>query len=271
MDVFMKDDYYSQQNNYSYENTIADDERTIIDRNRNPENVNTSYSQSYATSSAGYTSKPENNTNVTIGWLIGIAVAIIVGFVVYNHLGGTNETSDVDSSSDKIETSLTSTTQESETDIYRERVLQFANKQSGVIVSYPNDSRYCVYFSKKTTYNHKELYRYDATSESVEHVNLPIQATIGYTESWLTKNNRYIFIAAEERYTDFIRLDTQTRQVTYITNCYSLERSSSGFTVTKARCINEDTATCSADMEYAYTEYYYDEEGECLGHRDEYR
>ena len=81
----------------------------------------------------------------------------------------------------------------------------------------------------------------------------------------------YFFVAAEERYIDFIKIDTETGQIRYITDCHSVERTSSGFTVTKARCINEETATCSADMEYAYTDYYYDEEGNCLGHREEYR
>ena len=114
------------------------------------------------------------------------------------------------------------------------------------------------------------MYRYNAVSDKAEKLNLPIEATIGYTDSWLTKN-RYIFVAAEERYIDLIKIDTETGQIRYITDCHSVERTSSGFTVTKARCINEETATCSADMEYAYTDYYYDEEGNCLGHREEYR
>lgn len=155
-------------------------------------------------------------------------------------------------------------------DAYSQRVEQFARNQSGVVASYTDD-RYCVYYSKKTAYGHKKLFRYDAIKDKTEEVKLPIQATNGYTSLWLTQNNRYIFIAAEERYTDFIKIDTETRQIKYITDCYSVERSPSGFVVTKVRCINEGTAQFSAEMEYAYTDYYYDEEGNLQGHRDEYR
>ena len=116
------------------------------------------------------------------------------------------------------------------------------------------------------------MYCYDAVTDKSAKMDLPIEATTGgYTDLWVTKNKRYIFVSATYRYSDFIRIDTETGQIRYITDCHSVRRTSSGFTVTKARCINEETATCSADMEYAYTDYYYDEEGNCLGHREEYR
>ena len=244
-----------------------DDESTILDGNQRTNRTNTTNTQSYTTSPVGNTTVTENNSNSTMGWIIGIAVVVIIGFFIY-----TGNSSNVESYSNPVEATPPSTTQsqETEADIYKERVEQFAKKQSGVIASYPNDKRYSVYYSKKTTYGHKEMYRYNAVSDKTEKLNLPIEATIGYTDSWLTKN-RYIFVAAEERYIDFIKIDTETGQIRYITDCHSVERTSSGFTVTKARCINEETATCSADMEYAYTDYYYDEEGNCLGHREEYR
>ena len=249
-----------------------DDESTILDGNQRTNRTNTTNTKSYTTSSVGNTTVTENNSNSTMGWIIGIAVVVIIGFFIYNSQGDAGNSSNVESYSNPVEATPPSTTQsqETETDIYKERVEQFAKKQSGVIASYPNDKRYSVYYSKKTTYGHKEMYRYNAVSDKTEKLNLPIEATIGYTDSWLTKN-RYIFVAAEERYIDFIKIDTETGQISYITDCHSVERTSSGFTVTKARCINEETATCSADMEYAYTDYYYDEEGNCLGHREEYR
>ena len=249
-----------------------DDESTILDGNQRTNRTNTTNTKSYTTSPVGNTIVTENNSNSTMGWIIGIAVIVIIGFFIYNSQGGADNSSNVESYSNPVEATPPSTTQsqETEADIYKERVEQFAKKQSGVIASYPNDKRYSVYYSKKTTYGHKEMYRYNAVSGKTEKLNLPIEATIGYTDSWLTKN-RYIFVAAEERYIDFIKIDTETGQIRYITDCHSVERTSSGFTVTKARCINEETATCSADMEYAYTDYYYDEEGNCLGHREEYR
>ena len=249
-----------------------DDESTILDGNQRTNRTNTTNTKSYTTSPVGNTTVTENNSNSTMGWIIGIAVVVIIGFFIYNSQGDAGNSSNVESYSNPVEATPPSTTQsqETETDIYKERVEQFAKKQSGVIASYPNDKRYSVYYSKKTTYGHKEMYRYNAVSDKAEKLNLPIEATIGYTDSWLTKN-RYIFVAAEERYIDFIKIDTETGQIRYITDCHSVERTSSGFTVTKARCINEETATCSADMEYAYTDYYYDEEGNCLGHREEYR
>ena len=249
-----------------------DDESTILDGNQKTIRTNTTNTQSYTTSPVGNTIVTENNSSSTMGWIIGITVVVIIGFFIYNSQGDAGNSSNVESYSNPVEATPPSTTQsqETEADIYKERVEQFAKRQSGVIVSYPNDKRYSVYYSKKTTYGHKEMYRYNAVSDKTEKLNLPIEATIGYTDSWLTKN-RYIFVAAEERYIDFIKIDTETGQIRYITDCHSVERTSSGFTVTKARCINEETATCSADMEYAYTDYYYDEEGNCLGHREEYR
>ena len=251
---------------------VQDDESTILDGNQRTNRTNTTNTKSYTTSPVGNTTVTENNSNSTMGWIIGIAVVVIIGFFIYNSQGNAGNSSNVESYSNPVEATPPSTTQsqETETDIYKERVEQFAKKQSGVIASYPNDKRYSVYYSKKTTYGHKEMYRYNAVSDKTEKLNLPIEATIGYTDSWLTKN-RYIFVAAEERYIDFIKIDTETGQIRYITDCHSVERTSSGFTVTKARCINEETATCSADKEYAYTDYYYDEEGNCLGHREEYR
>ena len=249
-----------------------DDESTILDGNQRINRTNTTNTQSYTTSPVGNTIVTENNSSSTMGWIIGITVVVIIGFFIYNSQGDAGNSSNVESYSNPVEATSPSTTQsqETEADIYKERVEQFAKRQSGVIASYPNDKRYSVYYSKKTTYGHKEMYRYNAVSDKTEKLNLPIEATIGYTDSWLTKN-RYIFVAAEERYIDFIKIDTETGQIRYITDCHSVERTSSGFTVTKARCINEETATCSADMEYAYTDYYYDEEGNCLGHREEYR
>ena len=249
-----------------------DDESTILDGNQKTNRTNTTNTQSYTTSPVGNTIVTENNSSSTMGWIIGIMVVVIIGFFIYNSQGDAGNSSNVESYSNPVEATPPSTTQsqETEADIYKERVEQFAKRQSGVIASYPNDKRYSVYYSKKNTYGHKEMYRYNAVSDKTEKLNLPIEATIGYTDSWLTKN-RYIFVAAEERYIDFIKIDTETGQIRYITDCHSVERTSSGFTVTKARCINEETATCSADMEYAYTDYYYDEEGNCLGHREEYR
>ena len=250
-----------------------DNESTILEGSQRTEKGNRSYTQSYSTSPSGNTTATESNSNSMIGWAIGIAVVVIIGFFIYKSQGNTDNSNNAEPYSNTVEATAPSTTQSQETttDIYKERVEQFAKKQSGVVASYPNDKRYSVYYSKKDEYGRKFLYRYDAIADKAEKMNLPIEATVGdYTKLWITKN-RYLFVAAEYRYTDFIRIDTQTGQVKYITDCHSAERSSSGFTITKARCINEETATCSADMEYAYTDYYYDEEGNCLGHREEYR
>lgn len=158
-------------------------------------------------------------------------------------------------------------------DIYKERVNQFARSHHNVIASYPNDNRYCVYYSLPSEYNYnlKTIYRYDAiTNRSVE-VELPLTATGGATSIWLTKDRRFIFVAAEERYADFIRIDTQTNQVLYIKECHNVLRSPTGFILVEARCINESTAMSMADRKYEYTDYYYDEKGVCTGHGKPYR
>jgi len=250
-----------------------DDESTIIEGNKVTGNVNTSHSQSNSTFPAGNATAAESNSSSTLGWVIGIAVAVIIGFFIYNNQGGTDNSTNVESPSNPVEATPPSTTQSQETttDIYKERVELFAKKQNGVIASYPNDKRYSVYYSKKDEYGRKFLYRYDAIADKSEKMNLPIEATGGeYTNVWVTKN-RYIFVAAEYRYTDFIRIDTQTNQIKYITDCSSVKRTSSGFTVVQSECINEYSATCEADKEYAYTDYYYNEEGINTGQGQQYR
>ena len=249
------------------------DESTILERMQRTEKNNTSYTQSYSSSPVGNTQVTESNSNSTIGWIIGIVIAVIIGFFIYNSQGGADNSGSVESYGNTVEATSSTTTQSQETttDIYKERVEMFAKKQGGVVASFPNDQRYSVYYSKKDEYGRKFLYRYDAIADKSEKMNLPIEATGGeYTNVWVTKN-RYIFVAAEYRYTDFIRIDTQTNQIKYITDCSSVKRTSSGFTVVQSECINEYSATCEADKEYAYTDYYYNEEGINTGQGQQYR
>ena len=250
-----------------------DDESTILDGNQRTNRTNTTNTKSYTTSPVGNTIVTENNSNSTMGWIIGIAVVVIIGFFIYNSQGGADNSSNVESYSNPVEATPPSTTQsqETEADIYKERVEQFAKRQSGVIASYPNDKRYSVYYKKKGDYDENYLYCYDAVTDKSAKMNLPIEATTGgYTDLWVTKNKRYIFVSATYRYSDFIRIDTETGQIKYITDCLLVKRTNNGFKLVQARCTNEYTAKGSADMEYAYTDYYYNEEGECTGHGEEY-
>ena len=155
-------------------------------------------------------------------------------------------------------------------DIYKERVEKFARTHSGVVATF-TDNRYSVYYGKKADYDCCELYCYDAISDSSHKMDLPIEATTGYyTSLWITKN-RYIFVLAEYRYADFIRIDTKTNQIKYITDCDSAKRTSNGFILRKiSRCTNEYEGISSAEMEFAYIDYYYNEEGICTGHGEEY-
>ena len=275
VDVFMGNIDTSSQRVYT--SAQDEDERTIVESAPKTERSNTTYTQSKVSDSACNPTTTQGN-NSAIGWIIGIAVIAIVGFFMFNNQGNDEAPSYPNPSN--VESTPTATTQPQETtkdiykervDIYKERVEQFAEKQSGVIASFPNDKRYSVYYSKKDEYGRRFLFHYDAIADRSEKMNLPIEATTGeYTDLWVTKN-RYIFVAAEYRYTDFIRIDTQTNQVKYITDCASVKRSSSGFTVVQSECINEYSATCEADKEYAYTDYYYNEEGINVGHGQQYR
>ena len=250
------------------------DERTVLEGSRSTKRTNSPHNNTHATSPVDNSYTTEGNSNSIIWWIIGIAVAAIIVFFIYNIQGAEDNSNIKDSYSNTVEgTPVTPlTTQPQETDIYKDRVEQFAKKQSGVIASFPNDKRYSVYYSQKTTYGHKEMYRYDAVTDKTEKLNLPIEATIGYTDLWLTKNNRYIFIAAEERYVDFIKIDTETGQIRYIADCQKVKRTSKGFTITKiSRCINGDTAQYSYEYEYAYIDYFYNEEGEFVGSSEEYK
>lgn len=155
-------------------------------------------------------------------------------------------------------------------EICRERVKRFTKQQGIVVASFPDDSRYSVYYCKTDEYGRKFLYHYDAVSDSSEKMQLPINATGGeYTHLWVTKN-RYIFVAAEYRYTDFIRIDTRTKQIMHITECLLAKRSAGGFTLVQDSCINESEAQCMADREYVYRDYYYNEEGVCTGRGSTY-
>ena len=280
MDVFLEEAKVFSSNN---------DESTVLSGKASIESeytaedtflVDDSNNQFSSASYKEYNNKG-NNGRTYIGWIIGILIIALIGIVYFvnnGKNGGSAATTGL--SNDPVSMIVDSVEQinneeakssTSEIDIYAERVKEFSQKRNGVIVSYPNDNRYCVYYSKPLN-GHKELYRYDALTDKEEKIDLPVGATWGYTDLWLTKNNRFIFIAAEERYTDFIRIDTETKQVMYITECHHVKRGSNGFIVTKSECYNEYEATSMADMLYEYTDYYYDEEGNYTGnHGNTYR
>lgn len=248
-----------------------ENESTIIKGSHREEVDSSPYGQ--PNSYQDVTSTIHNSSSSAIGWIIGIAVVAIIGVFLFLSRGESNNTGDIDFSNINVEDTIVTPIkhEDSPTDIYKDRVKQFAKKQGGVIASYPDDNRYSVYYSQKDEYGRNFLYHYDAIADKSEKMNLPIAATVGdYTDLWLTKN-RYIFVAAEYRYTDFIRIDTQTNQVKYITECASVKRTSSGFTAVQSECINEYSATCEADKVYAYTDYNYNEEGINVGHGQQYR
>jgi len=68
---------------------------------------------------------------------------------------------------------------ESTEEICRERVEKFTKQQGIVVASFPDDSRYSVYYCKTDEYGRKFLYHYDAVSDSSEKMQLPINATGG--------------------------------------------------------------------------------------------
>lgn len=68
-----------------YKNKAKEDESTIIERMPPKEEVNTSYTDSNVTSSVGSSSTTQDNSSSAIGWIVGIAIAIIIGFFVYSN------------------------------------------------------------------------------------------------------------------------------------------------------------------------------------------
>lgn len=92
-----------------------DDESTILEEKQSTKNVNTSYTKSYTNSSVGNTTATESNSNSMMGWIIGIAVAIIIGFLIYNSQGGTDNSSNVVSYNNTVEATPPSITQSQET------------------------------------------------------------------------------------------------------------------------------------------------------------
>ena len=72
--------YMEQQANQdsNHTNNMSGDESTIIDRGGH-ETTSASGSQNYGSSTT------QDNSNSTIGWIAGIAIAIIIGFVVYSN------------------------------------------------------------------------------------------------------------------------------------------------------------------------------------------
>lgn len=149
--------------------------------------------------------------------------------------------------------------------IYTERVNNVVDRENEVLVAFPIDERYSVYYFKRE-YGYKYLYYYDAKTDTHKAYEFPDLATGGYiSDAWVSPSKKYIILSAEDRYADFMRIDTETNKLEYIRNCGTLCKTEEGYTIVEARCYNEDEAESMADRRYAYTDYYYDEEGNYTG------
>jgi len=69
-----------------------DDESTILDGSQRTKRTNTTSTQSYTTSPVDNTTVTENNSNSSIGWIIGIAVVVVIGVLLMNKCGLSNNT-----------------------------------------------------------------------------------------------------------------------------------------------------------------------------------
>ena len=117
MDVFMGNVYTSI---YGDHTSVQDDESTIIDGKQRTEKVNTTYTQSHTASPTCHTSSTQKGNNSTIGWIIGIAAAVIIGFFIYNNQGVKDNSINVESPSNHVITtpSITKQSQETTKDSY---------------------------------------------------------------------------------------------------------------------------------------------------------
>ena len=80
VDVFMGSINISA---YRGHTIVQDDESTILESAQRARKRNTTYTHPNTTSSATNTSNTERNSNSSIGWIIGIALACIVGFFLF--------------------------------------------------------------------------------------------------------------------------------------------------------------------------------------------
>jgi hypothetical protein len=228
------------------------------------------------------------NKKLILSIIAAIALAIIF-FLVFGKNQSSNQdsnhrenSSQTENTSNQNEESMYSQTpiyedgveEDRETDsesIYTERVNNVVNSQDEVVVAFPIDERYSVYYFNRE-YGYKHLYYYDAKTDTHKAYEFPDLATGGYiSDAWVSPSKKYIILRAEDRYADFMRIDTETNKLEYIRSCGTIRKTDEGYTIIEGRCYNEDEALGMADRRYAYTDYYYDEEGNYTGkHGKEY-
>lgn len=228
------------------------------------------------------------NKKLLLSVIAAIALAILF-FLVFGKNQSSNQGSNhrdnsiqTENTSNQNEESMSSQTtiyedeveEDRKTDsesIYTDRVNNVVNSQNEVVVAFPLDERYSVYYFKRE-YGNKYLYYYDAKTDKHIAYEFPDLATGGYiSDAWVSPSKKYIILNAEDRYADFMRIDTETNKLEYIRDCGTIRKTDVGYTIVEARCYNEDEAESMADRRYAYTDYYYDEEGNYTGkHGEEY-
>ena len=110
MDVFMGN---ISTSTYRKSTVVQDDdESTILDGSQRTKGTNTTYTQSY--SPIVNPSASEGKSNSGIGWIIGIAVAVIIGILIYNSQGDADKPSNAESYVNPVEATPPSTTQQSQ-------------------------------------------------------------------------------------------------------------------------------------------------------------
>ena len=83
---------------------VQDDESTILESAQRARKRNTTYTHPDTTSSATNTSNTERNSNSSIGWIIGIALACIVGFFLFQRETTIGKVDNGDNSSEQLPT-----------------------------------------------------------------------------------------------------------------------------------------------------------------------
>jgi len=227
------------------------------------------------------------NKKLLLSVIAAIALAILF-FLVFgknqssnqgsNHRDNSIQTENTSNQNEESMCSQSSTYEDNVEDentksesIYTERVNNVVNSQNEVVVAFPLDERYSVYYFKRESGN-KYLFYYDAKTDTHKAYEFPDLATGGYISgAWVSPSKKYIILSAEDRYADFMRIDTETNKLEYIRDCGTIRKTNEGYIIVEARCYNEDEAETMADRRYAYTDYYYDEEGNYTGkHGEEY-
>jgi hypothetical protein len=253
-----------------------DDESTILEGSQRTKGANTIDTQSYVTSPVDNSATTVGNSNSVIGWIIGIVVVGIIGFIIFNSQGDEDNSGNVESYSNPVEAIPPSTIQSQETETKNKLVeaIQKANSEGSFLLSNNNQ----VYYLKdkmplagfnNTSSGCAHIYIYNMNNDATTKVNIRLPSgddELQYEiDSYAVTGNKITFILYERGRngygvsnfsTEVAQYNTQTNQWRNIADgCAGAEfiEANRKIRLKFAEITNYDEVVSAADYQYSYT------------------